>query len=101
LDGNAVIEQWHLRAALAFWGYCSQSAEYIFQNREADAVRGKIITFLKSGPKSRTDLYRAFQNSINQRIMENALNSLISDGRITRGKEKTGGKPKTVYTLSC
>ena len=99
LDGSAVIERWHLEAALAFWEYCSQSAKYIFKNREADAVKGKIISVLKTGPKTRTDLYRAFQNNIDQRKMGNTLNSLISDGRVLQGKEKTGGKPKLVYTL--
>lgn len=99
LDGSAVIERWHLEAALLFWDYCSKSAEYIFKKREADAVKGKIIAALKSGPKTKTDLYRALQNSISQKVMDNALNTLISDGRIVSRKEKTGGKPKIVYAF--
>lgn len=99
LDGSALIEALHLESACAFWQYCSRSVEYIFKDRESDATIGKIVAALKGGPRSTTSLYRTFQNNLIRKQMENAINTLINDGRIVYGKEETGGKPKTIYSL--
>ena len=97
-DGKMFIKFNHLEAANAFWQYCSQSADYIFKDRESNAIRGKIIALLKKGPASKTDLYRAFKNNISQGQMESTLGALIDCGRLSCKKEKTGGKPKMIYT---
>ena len=46
-DMSYVVRPEHLRAALAVWRYCLQSAAYLFGDRLGDPVADEILTALK------------------------------------------------------
>lgn len=51
IEGSSVIEESHLRAALAAWRYCVTSARGIFPNTApADPLDGKLLAAIQSQP---------------------------------------------------
>src|SRR5450432_2600811 len=42
LDGSALMEPLHLKAAIAFWQYCERSASWIFGQKTGDKAADKI-----------------------------------------------------------
>ena len=99
LDGRVIIDNVHLEGALSFWSYCEQSAKLIFLNRDKDNFIDTIHSFLEIGPKSKTELYKAFKNNIEKSKIDGVLNKLILHNKIYSKKLATYGKPKTIYEL--
>ena len=48
LDGRSLIDEEHLRAALAVWDYCQASAGYLFGASTGDQLADKILAALKA-----------------------------------------------------
>lgn len=101
LDGKNVIDLACLEAALSFWEYCRQSAQYIFHGQAADRVGQKILEILDTGKKTGRELFSAFSNNISKKRLEGSLKELIGSGRVTTTKLKTGrrGRPTVIYEL--
>jgi hypothetical protein len=103
LDGRHAIGEAHLRAALAFWSYCRDSALCIFGGREADPVTEKVFAALRAGPKTTTELHEALGRNCPAPRLREILEGLTAQGKVTSGKEKADGngrRPRTVFTLN-
>lgn len=107
LAGHDRIEFQDLQAAMAFWGYCHESAFYIFGGAPADRRKLKIIEYLKS-----RDGQSATKNEIRREVFNNhmpatelseLLTLMETDSLIDCITEPTGGAPRTMIILkhSC
>jgi hypothetical protein len=98
LDCSRIIEPVHLRAALAVWKYCEDSARYIFGNSMGDPVADVIMAALVSAPSgvTRTDIDALFGNHRTARV-EQGLRYLLEQSKIHAIEEKTLGRPRTKY----
>ncbi|TIH12443.1 DUF3987 domain-containing protein [Marinifilum sp. JC120] len=103
LDGSDCVRLPHLKAALALWDYCEQSARFIFAGLESDSTCQKIMEALEeSGGKLDTSgLYKFFGNHISKRKMTVALNNLLASKniRIEEVKPQGGGRPRKIFYL--
>ena len=97
LDSAERIEVEHLRAALAFWEYCSTSAEYVFGGRGQDTLSERVLSALEKGPLTPTDIHRLTGNHVSSERIRHALEDLVAGGRVIETQEPTGGRPKTVF----
>ncbi|WP_320171186.1 bifunctional DNA primase/polymerase [Maridesulfovibrio sp.] len=103
LDGSDCVRLPHLKAALALWDYCEQSARFIFAGLESDSTCQKIMEALEeSGGKLDTSgLYKFFGNHISKRKMTVALNNLLASKniRVEELKPQGGGRPRKIFYL--
>lgn len=103
LDGAPAIGLPHLRAALALWRYCSDSARYIFGDLLGDVVADDILRLLRScapAGMSRTELYNAFGRNRSGENIGSAL-ALLLRYRKARPTMKGGngaGRPVEIWT---
>lgn len=109
-DKTRVIESKHLRAALAWVDYHTESVRYIFRDRlvsaeyaETKSNQEKILAFLrtKSGGASMRELNNdCFQKNKKSEAISRALDGLLSIGEIDCVEKKpTTGRPSKIYTL--
>jgi hypothetical protein len=99
LDGQNVIQEKHLHAALALWRYAQDSALYIFGDRVADPLEEKILEALKQGPLTATELSAVFCRHVPKDRLQPVLQQLEAQQRISITKLKNGGRPKLIITL--
>ncbi|WP_419783108.1 bifunctional DNA primase/polymerase [Maridesulfovibrio sp.] len=103
LDRSNCVRLPHLKAALALWDYCEQSARFIFAGLESDSTCQKIMEALEeSGGKLDTSgLYKFFGNHISKRKMTVALNNLLASKniRVEELKPQGGGRPRKIFYL--
>ncbi len=100
IDNKHSIGASHLEAALAFWKYAEDSAKFIFSIHDENPLREKIITVLRSGEKTKTELHKAFGNNIAAKQMDDALKELEDLNLIVcRHDDSTGSKPKNIFAL--
>lgn len=98
LDGAARVEADHLRAALALWDYCEESARWIFGtatgSRDADEI---LAALQRAGAKglTKTDISEGvFQRNRKAGQIEQALRLLsVSSLADCREEKATGGAP--------
>jgi Protein of unknown function (DUF3987) len=84
MDMSAEITTDHLRAALAVWDYCEQSASVIFGDRMGDPTADTILASLAQAGEigmSRTDITNLFTRNVPAPEIERALASLQRHGR--------------------
>ena len=99
LDGQSVIEDRHLNAALAMWQYAQDSALYIFGDRAADPLENKVLEALKSGPLTATELSAALHRNIPKDRLQPLLQQLEAQQRISISKQKSGTRSKLIIAL--
>ncbi|MCK5738189.1 hypothetical protein KAH55_03365 [bacterium] len=99
LDMSGTIEPVHIKTALALWRYVEQSAFYIFGGT-IDPTEQKILDTLADGPKTGTELYKAFANKIDKIKLTTAINSLLASKKIITEEIATGGRPLKKFYLS-
>jgi len=82
-DGLPTIESDHLKAALAVWNYCDESARILFgeDENEGDSVSAKILEVLQEGPKTKTEIRQRLSSSARSRYSD-VLEELERSGRI-------------------
>ena len=100
MDQSPAIRTEHLKAALAVWEYCEQSALYIFGERLGDPTADRILEAVRTaGPPGMTDndIYELFGRHKSSKERELAINMLVALGLITAEQEETGGRPRTVW----
>jgi len=95
LDSTILINRKHLRAALAIWRYCEDSARYIFGDALGDYVADTILRKLRATPKGlvRTDIREIFSRNRGENEINNALRVLLEHGLARPVREETGGRP--------
>jgi hypothetical protein len=104
LDASPVIEVDHLKAALALWNYCEESARVLFaevgyESRRDDTM--KVLDFIRSnGEVTRTQLiHDLFARHKKGHEVDAILKPLIDAGLVAQREVPTTGRPRTVYTL--
>jgi hypothetical protein len=94
LDCSTVVRVEHLKAALAFWRYCEDTARYIFGDRTGDPVADRILGALRaSGELRESDLHDLFGRNQKADRIAAALQSLLTYGLVTFESRATGGRP--------
>jgi len=95
LDCSRIIAKAHLRAALAVWRYCEDSARYIFGDKFGDIVVDTILRRLRSNEKglTRTEIREVFSRNRTEAEIENALRVLLEHHLAKCVTEETGGRP--------
>ncbi len=100
LSGHRTIDINHMEAALAFWDYARESAEYIFSGRQSNPIAQKILDAVERGPASFTDIHKLLSNHAAKREIQAALQELASSGKIKIEDVTTGGRPKKIISLA-
>jgi hypothetical protein len=93
---STTIEHDHLKAALALWKYAEDSARYIFGDATGDPVTDQIVQALsRAGSKglTRTQIRDLFNRNKDASHIDQALNLLLTAGRVRKTEEQTGGRP--------
>jgi len=96
LDCSPVIEVHHLRAALAVWGYCEQSAQFIFGDKVGDRTADEVLVALRETSKGMTltELHHRFSKNKSAQEISRALIALQQRGLVYSTKEPvTSGRP--------
>ncbi len=100
LDGQGQIDERHLQSALALWRYAQASALYIFKDKGADPLEGKILAALQGGALTSTQLHNALQRNVSNERLLPVLQQLESQQRIVITKVKGKGRPSTKIALA-
>jgi hypothetical protein len=99
--GGVVIRPEHLRAGMAVWWYCEESAFKLFARGESDPLRTKVLTLLDAGPKTRDEFNRHLSADQKKGFTE-LMKQLVAEGlvRETRVQHAGAGRPATRWELS-
>ena len=99
LDRSKIIKLDHLLAGLALWGYCEQSARYIFGKTLGDPIADEIKNILdgEQDGMSRTELSNYFKRHKKSEQLERALTMLVARGMVFKETEETPGRSVTRY----
>jgi hypothetical protein len=101
-NGSSVIEDAHLKAALALWAYADASAKVIFSAEPIDPLPERILERIRQAPNglTRNQLRDAFSRNISSRQLLAALAKLRDRGQIYAEVEHgTGGRPAERWRL--
>jgi hypothetical protein len=92
MDSSDVIDLPHLRAALALWRYCEDSAKWIFGDRLGDPLADDILNFLRArgGWVSRTEISNHLGRHVAAGALSLALGLLERFGRAERREGEAG-----------
>lgn len=94
LDGDGMIREQHLQAALAVWRYCRSSARLIFGDAGSDPVEDQVLAAIRQAPGlGRRELHRALGNHVKAAVLVRTLARLRDAGRVRVEKTETGGRP--------
>lgn len=99
LDGQSEISADHLRAAVAFWEYCSESTRYVYRTADSITVRQRRIldALSEAGPEglNRTDIRRVVgSNNVSAVEIDRDLSALQETGLVTM---RAVSKARTVW----
>ena len=96
LDGQASVDEPHLRAALACWRYAEASARYVFGENLGDPVADELLRGLRQTPAglTRTDLSALLGRHTDASQITRALAALADQGLALSTMESTGGRPR-------
>jgi hypothetical protein len=100
LDNSTVIDVPHLKAALAVWEYCEESARQIFRDAIGDPVTDTILVALRRGPMSRTEIRELVGHHCSGVQISDALATLLKDGRARCEKRETGGRSSEIWVAT-
>lgn len=99
LDKSEGIKVPHLRAALACWRYCHDSAAYIFGDSLGDPTADEILAVLRTSVEgmTRNDIYEYFSRNKSSAETSRALAVLQAHGLARVEQVKTAGRPAQVW----
>ncbi|MCX6590784.1 MAG: DUF3987 domain-containing protein [Acidobacteria bacterium] len=103
LDESPVITVRHLRAALAAWQYCSDTARWIFGDALGDPTADALLARLKAAPSgmTRTELSDAFGRNKSAQEIGRAL-AVLKNARLADAQtETTEGRPIERWFYTC
>jgi hypothetical protein len=97
LDCSTKVEVEHLRAALALWRYCEDSARWIFQTRTGNRLADQILAALKVAGEKGLPKWQIITDVCNRNStkfeIDEALRALHSQRLAVRKEKKTRTKP--------
>jgi hypothetical protein len=96
LDGAPEIDAPHLKAALAVWQYCDESARIIFGTMTGNEVADEILRMLLAAPEgmSRKEISMAFSRHLSSQTIATAVRDLAENGLARSETRQTGGRPE-------
>jgi len=97
LDQSMVIRREHLLAALAVWGFCEESARYVFGDSLGDPTADTILSALRAAGAegmTRTEIRDFFGRNKGAAEIQRALSTLASQGLAERRMLPTDGRPE-------
>jgi hypothetical protein len=103
LDEQVEVGVDHLRAALAVWRYCEQSASFIFGGSLGDPMADKILVRLRTAQEgmTRTDISQLFSKNKSALEIDHALEALAGNNKARMEKRDDGqGRPAEVWFAS-
>jgi hypothetical protein len=102
LDGQRQIGRPHLKAALALWDYAQRSARWTLGQATGDPLAEHIHAALRRSPDglTRTQLRDLCQRNLPAQRLEQALATLAAQGRATRQRTLTAGRPAELWTAT-
>jgi len=99
--GSNEIRAEHLASAYAVWGYCEDSALFLFGDQLGDADADKLLGALRSSPKgmTRTDISGLFGRNKKPEDLQRILALLESAGEAYSESAvgKSGGRPTETW----
>lgn len=114
-DETQEIDVKHLRAALAWIAYCTESVTYIFateqdqaEHRKSSEYAEKLLTWLAMQTNRRAArtavISDCFNGHVSKSVLDDLLRSLAADGKVQVTQEGETGKGKrktTLVSLAC
>lgn len=102
LDEADSIDVPHVRAALALWDCCEDSARYVFGDATGDPVADRVLSILRATPDGATqnELGETFGKNLLAGALGRALETLTAGGLAVAEKRQTGGRSATVWHAS-
>jgi hypothetical protein len=99
LDRSSAIRREHLRAALAAWQYCEDSARFIFGDTLGDPTADEILRLLRGAERglTRTDIAEHFKRHKSSTEIGRALAVLQSLGLARSERHETSGRTAEVW----
>jgi DNA-binding transcriptional ArsR family regulator len=99
LDSSPTIRLDHLRAALAAWQYCEDSARFIFGDTLGDPTADEILRLLRGAERglARTDIAEHFKRHKSSTEIGRALAVLRSLGLVRSERHGTSGRTAEVW----
>ena len=101
LDCSNLVRPQHLRAALALWTYCEDSARHIFGDATGNPTADEILRALKGahpGGLSKNMIREdVFQRNKSAEQIDDGLHILKDYGLALVKRESTGGRPAEVW----
>jgi hypothetical protein len=103
LDGRTQIAVEHLRAALAVWRYCEESARYVFGDAVGDRVADELLDALRARSEgmTRTEIRDLFARHRSGSRIEAALAILANVAASSMTVEQTSGRPVERWRAAC
>jgi hypothetical protein len=100
LRGSRLKDVEDLEAGLAVWGYCEDSARFIFGDRLGDPVADRILEELRKRPAglTRTETSELFSKNLDAGRLDAALETLRAETLADLTEEKTLGRPIQRWT---
>jgi len=104
LDEADAIYVDHLRAALAVWRYCEDSARWVFEDTVGDPLADTLLAFLRTKPDgvTRTDISKHVGKNRTKAHLDEALEKLANRGLARRHhvSSSSGGRPAENWVAS-
>lgn len=95
LDKSNAVRPAHLRAALAFWDYCFDSAKYIFGWHSGNQLADRILAEIRERPGlTRAEISKRLSGHSSKEALVLAFSLLRDDGHAHPRRESTGGRPR-------
>lgn len=101
LDLSGNVKACHLRAALAVWKYCRDSAAYIFGDRLGDPLAERILLYLKAEGQLRNfaQIRRKMgSNRVSAQAVQRSLLTLERCGSVSKSSVTKAGRSCTFWT---
>jgi hypothetical protein len=102
-EGESTVGTGHLEAGLALWDYAQRSIAWATRHTTTDPVAEQIHRALAGAPAglTRTELRDLFGRNLPGSRIDAALIALGGDGRATRRRVPTAGRPAEVWVVSA
>jgi hypothetical protein len=101
LENSTVIDVPHLRAALAVWDCCEESASQIFGSLLGDPIADTILVAgRQAGELTRTGIRDLFGRHYSSGKLDVALELLRTGGHATPETRTTAGRPAEVWVFN-
>ncbi|WP_423414874.1 DUF3987 domain-containing protein [Hyphomicrobium sp. B1] len=100
IDGSDWIEERHIEAGLSMWRYADDSARYLFGGSESDPIGSAIKQALSAGAMAQNDIRDLFGRHVPAARLADSLKDLQDRGQVTFKEEKTGGRPRRMWSLA-